>query len=199
MKSRFMLCGVLLSICGGLHAQAPLKIALAKDSEPEKATKAQIERLVAKYDLSPWIFTTSVVIDDSSLPHSHPVLTLHTRHLKDDDLLLSTFVHEQLHWYITQNQKKAEAAVEELKVLYPDIPIGFPQGSRDAEGNYYHLLVIYLEYRANRDLLGELRARQVMEFWAADHYTWIYKTILEQERKIGAVLRKHELIPNIAR
>ena len=29
---------------------------------------------------------------------SHPVLTLHTRHRRDDDLLLSTFLHEQLHW-----------------------------------------------------------------------------------------------------
>lgn len=199
MKSRFMLASGLLSICGVLHAQAPLRISLAKASEPEKATKAQIERIIAKYDVSPWIFTSSIVVDESALPHSHPVLTLHTRHVKDDDLLLSTFVHEQLHWYIAQNQKKAAAAVEELKALYPDIPIGFPKGSSDAEGNYYHLLVIFLEYRANRHLLGELRARQVMEFWAADHYTWLYETMLEQERRIGAVLRKYELIPNIVR
>ena len=26
---------------------------------------------------------------------------------------------------------------------------------------------------------GKLRARQVMEFWASDHYTWVYQTVLD--------------------
>ena len=58
-----------------------------------------------------------------------------------------------------------------------------------------HLIDCYLEYRATQQLLGEFRARQVMEFWATDHYTWVYKTVLERAREIGNVVAKHKLIP----
>jgi hypothetical protein len=57
--------------------------------------------------------------------------------------------------------------------------LAIPRGSSSDEGNYEHLLVVWLEYSADQELLGELRARQVMEFWAADHYTWIYQKILD--------------------
>jgi hypothetical protein len=57
--------------------------------------------------------------------------------------------------------------------------------------------VIYLEYRADRELLGELKARQVMDFWAEDHYTWIYKTVLERTRDIGKIAFKYKLIPTV--
>ncbi len=198
MKNRWLFAGLLL-ICAVSHAHAPLEISLANGSAAEKAAKTQLERVLAAYDAAPWIYTRSIVVDQDAIPHSHPVLTLHTRHLKDDELLLSTFVHEQLHWYLAQNQTKADAAVGELKAMFPDVPIGHPQGSSDAEGNYYHILVIFLENRANRDLLGELRAKQVMAFWADDHYTWIYRTVMQRERDIGRILRKHDLIPDVRR
>lgn len=41
-----------------------------------------------------------------AIPYSHPVLTLHTRHLKDDLALLSTFVHEEYHWYETAHPQE---------------------------------------------------------------------------------------------
>lgn len=80
---------------------APLAIELITTDERSVATKVQLERLLDSYDLSPWLYTRSVAIDADAIPHSHPVLTLHTRHLDDDRLLLSTFVHEQLHWFLT--------------------------------------------------------------------------------------------------
>ena len=33
-----------------------------------------------------------------------------------------------------------------------------------------------------RELFGEFKSRQIMEFWANDHYTWIYKAVLEKPR-----------------
>ena len=176
-------------------AQEKFNISLAHGSQAEQQTKDQLQRLLAAYDLSKWIFTRSIIIDEQAIPHSHPTLTLHTRHLKDDELLLSTFVHEQLHWFIMQKDKDAEAAMKELRVLFPKIPVGFPEGSNDETGNYEHLLVVYLEYRADRELLGELKARQVMNFWATDHYTWIYKTVLERTRDVGNIAFKYKLIP----
>ena len=195
MKKRILLplTVVLLSITS--YAQDKLDISLKNGSQAEIHTREQLQRLLKTYDLSKWIFTKSILIDEKSVPHSHPVLTIHTRHLKDDDLLLSAFVHEQLHWFLVQKDKETTEAIKELRVVFPKVPVGFPVGSEDEESTYLHLLVNYLEYRADRELLGELRAKQVMDFWAADHYTWVYRTILERMRDIGNVAFKYKLIP----
>jgi hypothetical protein len=195
MKIRILLpfTIVLLSITS--NAQDKLDISLKSGSQSEIQTKEQLQRLYKTYDLSKWIFTKSILIDEKSIPHSHPILTLHTRHLKDDDLLLSTFVHEQLHWFLVQKDKETKEAIKEVRALFPKVPVGFPEGARDEESTYLHLLVNYLEYRADRELLGELRAKQVMDFWATDHYKWVYRTVLERTRDIGNIAFKHKLIP----
>jgi hypothetical protein len=76
-----------------LGASPHISISLKHGDAKERATQSQLERLLSQYDLTQWISTMSVVIDEDAIPHSHPILTLHTRHLRDDDLLLSTFVH----------------------------------------------------------------------------------------------------------
>src|SRR5262245_44480515 len=80
--------------------------------------------------------------------------------------------------------------------MFPKVPVGAPEGAVDENSSYLHLLVCYLEYRAMRELLGELKSRQLMEFWATDHYTWIYKTVLEKPRAIDTILVKHRLLPD---
>lgn len=152
----------------------------------------RLRALIAANGLSRWTFTRRVVIDETEIPHSHPVLTLHARHRQDDELLLSTYVHEQMHWFLATRQKQAEA---ELRLRYPKIPVGFPEGSSDDEGNYEHLLVIYLEYRADQALLGELKTREVMQFRAGDHYRWLYAKVLSEPRAIGEVIHKYHLEP----
>lgn len=176
-----------------LGANPHLSISLKHGDAKERATERQLERLLSQYDLSQWVFTTSVVIDEDAIPHSHPILTLHARHLKDDDLLLSTFVHEQAHWFFDQHHEDAAKAVSELRGLYPSIPVGFPEGSNDSDGNYEHLIVIYLEYEADRRLLGDLRAWQVMSFWSQDHYRWLYRTVLSDGVRLRELVRKYHL------
>jgi hypothetical protein len=178
-----------------LGASPRLSLSLKHGNVAEQQTQRQLERLLRQYDLTPWIFTTSIVIDEDAIPHSHPILTLHTRHLLDDDLLLSTFIHEQAHWFFAQHHDDAAKAVAELRGLYPTIPVGFPEGSNDSDGNYEHLIVIYLEYEADRQLLGELRAWQVMSFWSQDHYTWLYRTVLRDKARLRELVRKYHLEP----
>ena len=36
----------------------------------------------------------------------------------------------------------------------------------------------------------------MIQFWTTDHYTWIYKTVLERPREIGQVLFKYKLVPS---
>lgn len=176
----------------------PIEIELKKGSPEEVRTRDQLQRLLREHDLGRWIFTRKVVIDGSPnlIPHSHPVLTLSTRHLKDDDLLLSTFVHEQLHWYLTDNHERAQPALQELRKLYPDAPSGFPLGGNDQESTYSHLIVCYWEIRAVREVIGELRAFQAGQFWAQDHYMWIYGKVMGEGYKIGPLLQKHGVVPD---
>ncbi len=177
-----------------VFGQAKFEITLKNNTRAESQTKEQLERLMKTYDLSAWTFTNKIEIDEMSIPHSHPVLTLHTRHLKDDDLLLSTYIHEQIHWHMSGKRTESEPAFKELKTMFPVVPEKSPAGARDIESTYLHLFVCYLEYRAIRELIGELRAKQVMDFWATDHYTWIYKTVVERRKDIGDLLTKHKLM-----
>ena len=194
-----VICLTLIALClsNSALAQGGIDIAVKKGSKGEQETREQLQRLLKTYDLSRWTFTKSILIEEGVIPHSHPVLTLSTRHVRDDELLLSTFVHEQAHWFLTQNDKATQEAKKELRFMFPKAPVSFPEGASDEESTYLHLIVIYLEYRADRELLGELKARQVMDFWATDHYTWIYKTILEHTREIGNLALKHKLLPGI--
>jgi hypothetical protein len=130
-----------LVIGGPAGARVALTISLAHNSVTERDTRNQLDRLLHKYDLSKWFYTKEIVIDDEAIPHSDPVLTLHTRQLKDDDLLLSTFVHEQMHRFLAlSRQEDFDQAKTDLRRFFPEIPVGFPQGSSSDEGNYEHLL-----------------------------------------------------------
>ncbi|HJZ71031.1 MAG TPA: hypothetical protein VKE51_04780 [Vicinamibacterales bacterium] len=182
-----------------VSAQPALEIALKQGSPREAQTREQLQRLVKTYDVSRWIFTKSIVVDERAIPHSHPVLTLHARHLLDDDLLLSTLVHEQFHWFLVEKESETKEAIAELRPLFATVPVSQPEGAQDEHSTYLHLLDCYLEYRAVQQLLGELKARQVMEFWATDHYTWVYRTVLDRSRDIGAVMAKHKLLTPLDR
>lgn len=169
MKIRVSVPFIVLLLSNTCYAQAKIDIALKNGSPAEVQARDQLQRLLTKSDLSKWIFTRSILIDEKAIPHSHPILTLHTRHLKDDDLLLSTFVHEQLHWFLIQKDKETDEAIKDLRALFPKVPVAFPEGAGNEESTYLHLLVNYLEYRADREILGELRTKQVMGFWSGDH------------------------------
>lgn len=191
---------ILLSVLAVAHghavlAQPAIEISLERGSPAEADTRAQLQRLLKEYDLSPWIFTRSIRIDERSIPHSHPVLTLHTRHRNDDELLISTFVHEQLHWFLSERNETTQQAIAELRRMFPAVPGADAGGASDEPSTYLHLLVCQLERAADLRLLGELKTKQVMDFWAGDHYQWIYRTVVERSRDIGAVLRKHKLVP----
>lgn len=176
------------------HAAADaLSIRTAHDSAAELATKARIERLAVDYDLKPWTFTHEIIIDEKAIPHSHPVLTLHTRHLNQEDELLSTYVHEQLHWFLSEHEADTEAAERDLMKIYPNVPVGYPEGGVDRTSTYLHLLVCRLEQQADEELLGKARTDKVMQFWATDHYTWVYHTVLQDGSQVDAILQDHGL------
>ena len=112
---RLLILSLLMHVGQAVLGQATIDIALKQGSPAEVQTREQLQRLLARYDLSAW--------------------------------------------------------------------------------TYLHLLVCYLEQQTVLRILGELKAKQIMDFWATDHYTWVYKTVLERPRDIGNVVRSHKLIP----
>ena len=46
--------------------------------------------------------------------------------------------------------------------------------------------------------MGELKAKQVIEFWSTDHYNWVYRNILDRTRDIGNIAFKYKLVPQQA-
>ena len=176
-------------LCAPSGSHDGVEIALKKGSQSEVRTRERLEKLLQRYDLSKWTFTRKVLIEDGVIPHSHPVLTLNTR--EDLEVLLATYVHEQTHWHLSTNHQRTEKAKAELKAMYPKVPVGSPDGARNEESTYLHLIVIYLEYVAMRELVGEMKAKEVFE--GKRYYRWIYKTILADLDRIREVVERYQL------
>jgi hypothetical protein len=184
---------VLVACAGEAAPEAPITIALTHDTPAEQQTRAQLERILAAHDVSRFVRTTAVLVDEDAIPHSHPVLTLHARHLDDDDLLLSTFLHEQMHWLLEERAAQTAAAVAELRAAFPSVPVGFPDGARSEQSSYEHLIVDHLEHDALRRVRGPEVARRVFEHWATDHYRVLYQLELDHEDRIAGILARHGL------
>ena len=179
-----------------LQSSGAVEITRKNDTEPEQPAQAQLERLIRQHDLSKWTFTRAVVIDEKTHPpHSHPVLTLNARYVDDDIWQLSTYVHEQLHWFFVERQEALRKATDDLKKIYPNVPKGPPEGARDERSTYLHLFVCYLEYDALKQLAGEEEARAQIEKLADHHYKWVYRTVLKEGDKIRPILERHKLLP----
>jgi hypothetical protein len=168
-----------------------IKIDLAHNTEREQETKARLEQVIATYDLKKYTFTRSVVIEERAINHAFPVLTLNARFANSSDDLLSSFIHEQLHWHLREHNRQQQEAVAELRRMYPNAPVGLPEGAENAFSTYGHLVDCYLEIQADRQLIGEERTQAVIK--NKGHYTWIYKTVLQDESKIAQVVSRNHL------
>jgi len=186
---------VLIGMTTGSQAPPEIKpaveIRLASGTELEQRGREQLERILAKWDLSRWLFTRTVQIQSRVIPHSHPVLTLNTQYVDDADdaRQLATFLHEQLHWFLGDG--RASAAIDDLEHLYPKVPESLPEGANGRRSTYLHLLVCLLEFDAVRSLLGEEAARKILTGF--HYYTWVYREVLERPEPIRKVLRAHGL------
>ncbi len=188
-----MLC--LIAFFAGAAAQEPsgsdsnvFWIGLANGTEAEARMASELRALLRNYDLDPWILTRSVLIDARQIPHSHPILTIHTRDIGKELELLATFVHEELHWLEEGPWlREFRATMAELEEVFPEVPSSSEGGAIDAESTYRHLLVCDLEYQAMTALVGAAAAKRTLA--ATDHYQWIYDKVLNDARVRDVVLR----------
>jgi hypothetical protein len=172
---------------------ATIHITLENDNEREEAAREQLERILAEFDVDRWIFTREVRIASMVTPHSHPVLTVNTKYLDDDPRQLSTFLHEQFHWWVIEDQRsdRLRAAIDEFAARYPDPPARENGGANSVRSSYLHLVVCDLEYQAMTALLGETAARELIA--TQDHYQWIYAKVLD-DPAVRQINERHGLV-----
>jgi hypothetical protein len=183
---------VIVGVASAVSAQTPpVTIEVARGTPRELRAKQTLEQLLATYDLTKYTFTRKVVIQEGVTNHAFPVLTLNARFASSSDELLSSYIHEQIHWHLRELAPRQQAAVAELRRVYPNAPVGLPQAAENEFSTYGHLVTCYLEIIAGRELLGSERATTVIE--RKPWYTWIYSTILRDEERISNLVDRHRL------
>ena len=168
-----------------------VSIQLAHRTPREMKTAQALKQILDTYDLHKYIFTRDIVIEERAMNHAFPVLTLNVRFADSPDELLSSFVHEQLHWHLRTHDMEQKAAIAELRAMYPTAPVGLPEAADTAYSTYGHLVDCYLEIQADRELIGSKRTDEVIK--NKPWYTWIYKTVLRDEPRVRAVVQEHFL------
>jgi hypothetical protein len=191
LKTAAVIAWCLLGVAAGAFPADSMKIDTKHNTGRERETKAELEKILASYDLKKYIFTHKVMIEESAINHAFPDLTLNVRFLHSDDELLSSFLHEQLHWYLRDHSRDTQAVVAQLKRFYPKVPVGLPEGADTEYSTYGHLVDCYLEIQADRALIGPERTAEVIR--KKPWYLWIYKTEIEDEPRIAAIVKAQRL------
>ncbi len=168
-----------------------VSISLANGSDAEVKTREKLLALLSRYNLSKWHFTDVVRIEQGVVSHSHPVLTLNTRHLDDDAILLANYIHEQIHWFLSEHEVETINAISEIRRTYKSVPVGFPEGARNEHSTYLHLIVCFLEFKALVELLGRTKAQEALK--RRDLYLWIYATVSRDFEEIAKIVASHGL------
>ena len=184
---------VVFSAAAAFASTPALKIKLAHaGDEGEEKRKEQVERLAQQYDLKKYTLTRDIVIERGAMNHSSPVLTLNLRFLDNDDLALSAYVHEQGHWVLMERHRMdMQPLFADLQRAFPNLDYNQPHGDGTLRGTYYHLTVCMLEWQAMEELVGAERARKVIEWKQGDHYTEVYKTIIEHRPQVESVMKRY--------
>ncbi|HAS46019.1 MAG TPA: hypothetical protein DCS93_36390 [Microscillaceae bacterium] len=171
---------------------APLVITTHAQLPEEARIQKRLQALWEKYNLEPFVFTKKVKIQKGTIPHSHPVLTLNTR-LDTETKLLSTFLHEQMHWYSLTNHPGFEPTAKALAAKYTKLPVKLPEGAGSKQSTFLHLGVCYLEFHTLSKVIGREAALKHMQYKTTQYYRWVYRTILQDLAYFEALFDKNGL------
>lgn len=173
-----------------------IEISLVNGSNTEAQTRDMLFGLLNEYPLDKWRYTETVQIEDNTIPHSHPVLTLNTFHDPGNPVrLLSTYVHEQLHWFwlLEQHEGRQLMAWRQFRDAFPGIPTDPPRGAHSEMSNYLHVAINFWEHLALGELIGKDGADAFLG--GKPYYTAIYALVLSENDRIRAILEELDLIP----
>jgi hypothetical protein len=196
-KILFYIALSILTSCASKVVEIPPLGLNITEINPNKWTammKQNMFHLAQVYDLSGFLYSKNIFVESMVTPRSHPVLTLNTRYAERPHKILSSWLHEEFHWWMDQNPKKTKLAINELKISFPNSPNGI---ELNADSTFLHLIVCYLELKALSFYLGEKEARLIIEEMMNKDklYPWIYYQVLYKDLAIKQVIKKYKLLP----
>ncbi|MEQ1648007.1 MAG: hypothetical protein ABL898_05415 [Hyphomicrobiaceae bacterium] len=181
------------------RAESDFRIDIDLD-EAERAAARVREWLMSlrqRHDLARFEYTRHVIIVPAGKTYSHPILTLGTRFAETEDHLLATYLHEQMHWYLWRlggpDYDPVTPFFDELVRRYPKAPTRLPEGARNYEQTYIHLVVCWLELKAVSELIGWERAAALAE--TNYGYRWIYRTVIRDFDALEKLFVQHSILP----
>jgi hypothetical protein len=158
---------------------------------------AWLTALRTRHDLSAYEYTRHIQIVPASTTHSHPILTLGTRFTETEDHLLATYLHEQMHWYLSRlggyDHDPIAPFFDELVRRYPRAPVRLPEGARNYEQTYAHLVVNWLELEVTSQFIGWERAAELANTQFG--YRWIYRTVIADREPLRQLFTAHGIWP----
>jgi hypothetical protein len=200
MKIWFLLLIFLVTGCTTkpVTQEIPAAVFSMTEINPNKwtaLTRQNLEQLMHVYDLVPYLFTFNLQIKSQVKSRSHPILTLNTHYAESPKHLLSVFLHKQLHWWAEKNKNDMNKAIQEIKLLFPNLPADVQV--KDAHATYQHLIICFLEYEAMIHFLQKRDANKVLkDFIQKDKiYPWINTQVYLKYKAIEAIVKKYHLSP----
>ena len=180
--------------------QFQLDIDLDHAKREAERMRDMLSALRRRHDLSRYEYTTIVRIVPGGETFAHPVLTLGNRFACNEDLLLSTYLHEQMHWYLwylgTPERDMLAPFMDELVRRYPDAPIDIANGgARGYDATYEHLVVNWLEIAATSEFIGRERALAVAHAQRLRSYGWLYRKVVRDWDALGELYERHDIVP----
>lgn len=161
-------------------------------NEQTELTKEALLFYSQNYDLTPFLYTKIIHISSDGTSHSHPILTLSTKSSHYPERVLSTFLHEQFHWWVNEaNDNDFKNLMMDLKTLYPELPETGVSSS--SFSTYLHLIICWLEFNGTANLIGKDKAEKVIQSY--EIYEWIYGQVLDNSTVLEKILRRHNFIP----
>jgi hypothetical protein len=153
-----------------------------------------------RHDLARYEYTTIVRIVPGGETFAHPVLTLGNRFATSEDLLLSTYLHEQMHWYLwylgTPERDMVAPFMDELVRRYPHAPVDVANGgARSYDSTYEHLVVNWLELAATAEFIGRDRTFALARAQRLRSYGWLYDVVVRDWDDLGTLYKRHGIVP----
>lgn len=157
-------------------------------------TKQNFFQLVQIYDISPFLYTSRISIENKVPPRSHPALTLNTKYASSPHKLLAQWLHQEFHWWANSHPGNIRKAILDLKQLYPQVPTTSQETEKLV---YLHFIINYLELRSLEKYLGHKEALKVMREMMKEenHYLWVYQTVIMQSETVKKVIHANKLLP----
>lgn len=159
-------------------------------SETENQISEILKKAIPKYNLL--VCTKEILIEEGSVPHAFPVLTINTLDIDNEPKIVEKYIHEQLHWFATSNLEY-DNCISYLQDKYTDL------GDCNKSGTYpnsfwEHLIVCWNTRNILWSIYDSVIITELYSWWQA--YPLTEKLVEDKYDELEIELKKFNMIYN---